>query len=228
MIGNQKNRFQWALDDSLNTLIRHRSDADLSRVVREWKLLGVELVLLVDSGQGMALEFLARDILLQNMPVHLMRLEELFARGALARFRDERTLLLHAESNEGLQKALHLDPVLDEPAIVLKPVITDEPLLRREAPREKAPLPPEKEPATPRKNEGSVVPFPSRPPAQKAPESQSKPEQAQKSPLSPPATAPEAEVASTERSWKKPEPAAPAPPTITAPAPSIADRKSVV
>jgi len=222
MIGNQKNRFQWALDDSLNTLIRHRSDADLSRVVREWKLLGVELVLLVDSGQGMALEFLARDILLQNMPVHLMRLEELFARGALARFRDERTLLLHAESNEGLQKALHLDPVLDEPAIVLKPVITDEPVLRREAPREKAPLPPEKEPATPRKNEASVVPFPSRPPAQKTPESQSKPEQAQKSPLSPPATAPEAEVASTERSSKKPEPAAPAPPAITAPAPSIA------
>ena len=222
-MGNQKYRFQWALDDSLNTLIRHRSDADLSRVVREWKLLGVELVLLVDSGQGMALEFLARDILLQNMPVHLMRREELFARGGLARFRDERTLLLHAESNEGLQKALHLDPVLDEPAIVLKPVITDEPVPRRDAPREKAPLPPGKEPATPMKNEGSVVPFPSHPPVPKALESQSKPATTQKSPLSPP-TASEAEVASTGRS---PEPAAPAPPGITAPASSLATQETV-
>lgn len=200
MIGNQRYQFQWALDDSLNTLIRHRGDADLARAVREWKLLGIELVLLVDSGQGMALEFLARDILLQNMPVHLIRLEELFARGALSRFRDERTLLLHSESNEGLQKALHLDPVLDEPPIVLKPIVTDEPIQRRETTREKpAPqIPPERKPAPPEKDErGSVVPFPPRPPATKPTESMSeseapvsRPEKAASSPapVSPPAS----------------------------------------
>lgn len=220
MIEKQRNRFQWAVDDSLNTLIRNRSDADLSRVVREWKLLGIELVLLVDSGQGIALEFLARDILLQNMAVHLMRLEELFARGALARFRDTRTLLLHAESNESLQKALHLDPVLDEPAIVLKPVITDEPVLRGEESREKSTPPPEEEPATPAKKEGSVDPFSVRPPAQNAPESQSTANR-QESPLSPP-TASKAEAPSAERS---PEAAAPAPPAITEPAPSFATHK---
>ncbi|EHQ06734.1 adenylate/guanylate cyclase domain-containing protein [Leptonema illini] len=244
MIGNQRYQFQWALDDSLNTLIRHRGDAELSRAVREWKLLGIELVLLVDSGQGMALEFLARDILLQSMSVHLMRLEELFARGALSRFRDERTLLLHAESNEGLQKALHLDPVLDEPPIVLKPIITDEPVQRRVAPHEKAPreTPPEEKSATSEKKEGgSVVPFPSRPPAQKTPESHSEPEHTEKptlSPpptvphaevsktekptLSPPPTVPQAEVSKTEKPPKKPEVAAPAPP----PAPSIATRQA--
>ncbi len=123
MIGNK--RFHRALDNSLDAMLRHRGDADLSRAVREWKLLGIELVLLVDSGQGMALDFLARDLLLQGMAVHLIRLEELLQEGALQHFRDERILLLHAESNEELLNRLHLDPVLDEPPVVLRPVISD-------------------------------------------------------------------------------------------------------
>jgi adenylate cyclase len=112
-------QFQWALDDSLDTLIRHGRVADLSRTVRQWKLLGVELVLIVDSGQGMALEFLARDILVQNMPVHLIRLEELFLPDVMSRFTDEKMVILHSEPNEKLLKALRLDPVLDEPPAIL-------------------------------------------------------------------------------------------------------------
>lgn len=156
MIGNERS-FTWALDGSLSEKMRHRGEADLARTVSEWRQLGIDLVLVVDSGQGMALEFLARDIVLLGMAVHIIPLGALTEGPPTGPFQGNRVLVLHAESSEELARRLKGDPVLDVP-----------PYIVRSAPRQPAQPPVRRPPLRPQPTEDAGLSLP-RPPAQTAP-----------------------------------------------------------
>lgn len=142
MIGNERS-FTWALDGSLSEKMRHRGEADLSRTIHDWRQLGIDLVLVVDSGQGMGLEFLARDIVLQGMPVHIISLSDLLNNPPSGRqFQGHRLLVLHGESSEELARKLKGDPILDTPPHVVRPAgERSQPMIKR-PPARKAPVEP--------------------------------------------------------------------------------------
>ncbi|MBW7859154.1 MAG: hypothetical protein H3C43_12875, partial [Leptonema sp. (in: Bacteria)] len=114
--------FRWAIDGSLADLLEKRKQLSLSTA--RWQNLNIELVIIIDSGQTTAIEFLGQAILLRGLPIHILSLTDFQKSNSLSQFHEKRILVLHSGSNSEIKATIkantEYDPVLDEPPFILE------------------------------------------------------------------------------------------------------------